>query len=208
MRDFEIGSIVPFGGYQWRILDVKDNAALLIAEYMIEQQPFHNRAGDVTWADCSLRKYLNGEFYHKFTEVEQARIIPVLHKNHNNQWYDSNGGEDTLDYFFLLSIEEVVCNYFGYSSKNLENRSAKQRYWFQKQDDNNIKRRSTLDGYVWWWWLRSPGRDNRRAVYIHGDGNIGIQGNGTFRYSSNTIHPLTGDNSGGVRPALWLRLES
>ncbi|MCG8685316.1 MAG: hypothetical protein MI892_10600, partial [Desulfobacterales bacterium] len=53
-------------------------------------------------------------------------------------------------------------------------------------------------GYVWWWWLRSPGRDNRRAVYIHGDGYIGIQGNGPFRYNSSTIHPSTGDNSGGV----------
>lgn len=113
---------------------------------------------------------------------------------------------DTWDYIFLLNIEEVVCKYFGDSSKNLENRRAKQRYWFQRKDKNNNKRRSTLYGDVWWW-LRSPGRDNRRAVYIHGDGNIGIQGNGTFRYSSNIINSSTGDNSGGVRPALWLNLE-
>lgn len=120
MREFNIGEVMPFGGYDWRILDIQG---------------------------------------------------------------------------------------FGDSSKNLENRSSKQRYWFHKKDINNNKRRSSFEGYIWWWWLRSSGRDNRRAVYIHGDGNIGIQGNGTFRYSSNTIHPLTGDNSGGVRPALWLSLE-
>lgn len=207
MREYNIGSIVPFGSYHWCILDIQGNAALIITEYIIEQSPYNNYAGDVTWADCSLRKYLNDEFYNKFTEAEQSRILPVWNKNHDNQWYGSRGGEDTKDYIFLLSMEEVVCKYFGDSSKNLENRSAKQRYWFQRKDINNIKRRSTFDGYVWWWWLRSSGRDNRRAVYIHGDGNIGIQGNGTFRYSSNTIHPSTGDNSGGVRPALWLSLE-
>lgn len=207
MREFNIGSILPFGSYHWKVLDIKDNVALVITENIIEQQPYNNYAGDVTWADCSLRKYLNGEFYNKFTEAEQSRIIPVLNKNFDNQWYGSNGGDDTQDYIFLLSIEEVVCLYFGDSRKNLESRSVKQRYWFQRKDDNNIRRRAKYDGYIWWWWLRSSGRDNKRAVYVHGDGNIGIQGNGTFRYSSNTIHPSTGDNSGGVRPALWLRLE-
>jgi hypothetical protein len=207
MRKLQIGAIVPFGGYQWRILSIQGDAALMITESIIGQHPYHNAAGDVTWADCALRSYLNGEFVNTFSAAEQARIIPVLNQNHDNPWYGSTGGEDTQDYIFLLSIEEAVCHYFGDSRKNLDNRSAKQRYWFQKKDENNVKRRATLHGRGWWWWLRSSGRDNRRAVYIHGDGNIGIQGNGTFRYSSNTIHPSTGDNSGGVRPAVWVRLE-
>jgi hypothetical protein len=207
MSELNVGSIVPFGSYNWRVLDVQDNAALIITENIIEQRPYHNSVGDVTWADCSLRKYLNDEFYNSFTEDEKSRIIPVLNKNQDNQWYRSQGGEDTRDYIFILSIEEVVCKYFGDSSKYLENRSAKQRYWFQKKDPNNHKRIAIfLDG-IWWWWLRSPGRDNRRAVYIHGDGNIGIQGNVAFRFSGNTIHPLTRLNIGGIRPTLRLRLE-
>lgn len=202
-----VGSTIVFGGYQWHILEIKNDIALIITDNIIDQKPYHNKSGDVTWADCSLREYLNGEFYNSFSLEDQARITPVLNKTPNNSWYASNGGVDTLDNIFLLSIEEVVCKYFGDSSKNLENKSEKQRYWFQKKDLNNIKRRSKYDEYIWWWWLRSPGRDNRRAVYVHGDGNIGIQGNGTFHYSSNTIHPLTGDNSGGVRPSLWLKIK-
>lgn len=97
--------------------------------------------------------------------------------------------------------------YFGDSSKYLENRSTKQQYWFQTQDENNSKRIATFEGDIWWWWLSSSGRDNKRGVYIHGDGNIGIQGKGTFRYNSKTIHPSTEDNRGGVRPVLWLSLE-
>ena len=108
MNEITIGSIVPFGGYHWRILDIQGNAALIITEHMIEQHPYNNRAGDVTWADCSLRKYLNGEFYNKFTAAERSRIIPVLNTNRDNQWYRSKGGEDTRDYLFLLSMEEAV----------------------------------------------------------------------------------------------------
>lgn len=207
MRVLNANSNLSFGGYEWRILDIQGNKALLITDNIIEQQSYNNYAGDVTWADCSLRKYLNGEFYNKFTDEEKSRIIPVVNKNKDNPWYGSRGGEDTEDYIFLLSIEEAVCKYFGDSSGNLLNRSPKQKYWFQKKDENNDRRRATLDGCIWWWWLRSPGRDNKRAVYIHGDGNLGIQGNGTYHYNSKIIHPLSGQNYGGIRPALWLRLE-
>ena len=202
----QVGDKIVFDNYDWRVLDLQNNTALVITEDIVTLRAYHNRPGDVTWAGCELRGYLNGAFYDTFSEANRARIMAVTNKNSENSWYGAKGGDDTRDSIFLLSIEETVCKYFGDSSKNLENRSAKQRYWFQKKDKNNGKRRSAFDGYGWWWWLRSPGRDNRRAVYIHGDGNIGIQGNGTFRYSSNTLHPSTGNNSGGVRPALWLKL--
>jgi len=60
-------------------------------------------------------------------------------------------------------------------------------YWFQRIDRNSCKRTAELESNeesVWWWWLRSPGRVNVKAVYIHGDGKC----------------------TGGVRPALWLKL--
>ena len=202
----QTGDTITFDRYTWRVLDVQNDKALILTEHIVDQRPYHTRAGGVTWADCALRAYLNGAFLDAFGKANRSRIIPVTNRNPDNPWYLSNGGEDTLDHIFLLSTQEAVCEYFGDSSKNLEGRSPKQRYWFQRKDANNSKRRASLGGHVWWWWLRSPGRDNRRCVYIHGDGNIGIQGNGTFRYSSNTIHPVTGDNSGGIRPALWLRL--
>lgn len=202
----EIGDHIVFDRFKWRVLDIRQGAALLLTEDIVESRPYHNRAGDVTWADCELRAYLNGPFYDAFAEANRSQIVEVTNHAPGNPWYGSSGGEDTRDFIFLLSLEEAVRKYFGDSGRNLDNRSPKQRYWFQKKDGNNDRRRAALGGYGWWWWLRTPGRDNRRAVYIHGDGNIGIQGNGTFRYSSSTLHPTTGDNSGGLRPALWLRL--
>lgn len=203
MKEYNIGSQMTFGSYNWRILDIKNNQALIITEHIIEQCPYHNAYIDITWAECSLRKYLNGEFYEKFSAADQSRIIPVINKNPDNHWYGSKGGADTEDKIFLLSLEEVACKYFGDSSSKLYNPKKNQRYWFERKDENNSKRIARLDGAEWttWWWIRTPGRFSVKAVYIHGDGNIGIQGN-------NILKGNIGDGRciGGVRPALWLKL--
>lgn len=206
MEAYKIGGTIPFGCYEWRILDIKNKEALIITENIIEHRSYHNAYKDITWADCSLREYLNGEFYDKFTVAEKSRIIPVINHNPDNPWYGSIGGEDTKDSIFLLSMEEVVCQYFGDSSSKLRNPGKNQRYWFQRKDENNPKRIAKLEANqnnIWWWWLRTPGRFNVKAVYIHGDGNIGIQGNNILKGNLSD-----GRCTGGVRPALWLRLES
>lgn len=209
MNQYEIGEEISFGGYIWCVLDIQDHAVLIITKDIIKLSAYHDTYKDTVWADCALRKYLNGEFYDTFSKAEQSRILPVTNKNPDNPWYGTMGGEDTLDYIFLLSIEEAVCRYFGDSSANLYNRSKNQRYWFQKKDKNNSRRASASDGCEWWWWLRSPGRSGTKAAYVHGDGNIGIQGNNILKCNiSSCFHPLSGDNRGGIRPALWLKQES
>jgi len=195
----QIGDKIIFGKYEWRILDIKNNAALIITEYIVEQRAYHDAYKDITWADCSLRKYLNSEFYDKFSETDKSRIIPVINKNPDNQWYGTNGGVDTQDNIFLLNLEEVACKYFGDSSEKLYNKGKNQRYWFERKDENNDKRGAAKDG-MYWYWLRSPGRVSVKAVYIWPDGNIGIQGNNILKGNI-----ADGECKGGVRPALWLR---
>ena len=204
MEDIKIGSSLSFGGYNWRVIDIQNNAALIITEDIIEQRPYHDAYKDITWADCGLRKYLNGEFYGKFNATDKSRIIPVTNKNLDNPWYGTKGGADTQDSIFLLDIEDVVCRYFGDSSEKLQNRSKKQNYWFQRKDENNSKRIAKFMGYDYWWWLRSPGRINRVAAYVHGNpgGCVGINGNSVF------FRSFGAERDGGVRPALWLKLES
>lgn len=200
----EIGDIIKFGDYHWQVLDVQKDRALIITECIIEQRPYHEAYSDITWADCSLRKYLNGEFYEKFNAADQSRIISVINKNPDNQWYGTNGGVDTQDNIFLLSIEEVACKYFGDSSALLYSPKKNKRYWYERKDVNNPKRLAKLQNldYCWWWWLRSPGRLNIRAVYIWGtDGTIGIQGNNILKGNASD-----GRCTGGLRPALWLKL--
>lgn len=206
MEELSIGSIIPFSGYNWRILDVKGDSALMMTENIIEQRPYHDGYKETTWADCALRTYLNGEFYDRFDTFDRSRIVQVINRNFDNPWYGSTGGADTHDRVFLLSIEEVVCRYFGDSSAKLYDPKKSQRYWFERKDENNGKRIARLEpneGRIWWWWLRSPGRVNVKAAYVHGDGNIGIQGNNILKGNLSD-----GRCTGGVRPALWLKLRS
>lgn len=109
----QTGDKLSFGKYDWQVLDVQKNAALIITERIIEQRSYHETYQDITWADCSLRKYLNSEFYDQFSAAEKSKILPVQNKNPVNQWYGTSGGADTKDFIFLLSIEEAVCRYFG-----------------------------------------------------------------------------------------------
>lgn len=203
MKEIKIGSILSFGGYNWQVLDSLSDRMLIITEDVIEQRPYHDSYTDITWANSSLRGYLNGEFYENFSPADKSRIMPVVNTNPDNQWYGTDGGPDTTDHIFLLSLEEVSCHYFGDSSAKLYHPGKNQRYWFERKDENNSKRlaKFVATDWGWWWWLRSPGRVSLKAVYIFGtDGNIGIQGNNILKGNV-----ADGRCIGGVRPALWLK---
>lgn len=188
----KVGDIIVFDRFEWQILDIRNNQALIITEDIVEQCAYHNKYKDTIWVDCAIRKYLNGEFYEGFDDINKERIIQVLNNNFDNPWYGTQAGEEGQDRVFLLSLEEV-CRYFGDSTEKLKNR-GNNRYWTYK-DENNSKRMAKLKGMYYWWWLRSPGRNNHLAAYVHGtDGRLGVNGNN-----------ITNSN-GGIRPALWLKL--
>lgn len=150
----QTGDIISFGNYDWRVLVIQDNTALIITENIIEQRSYHNVYKDVTWADCELRKYLNNEFYDRFDKTHKSKILTVTNKNPDNPWYGTKGGEYTEDNIFLLTIEDAVCRYFGDSGALLQNPGKqKYKYWFNKKDENNIKRMSKYEGENWgsWW---------------------------------------------------------
>ncbi len=201
MKDLKIGAVISFGRYDWRVLEMHDDKALIVTEEIIDQRPYHDVYKPITWAECSLREYLNGAFYDAFTETEKARIVLVINQNVDNQWYGTEGGAPTEDHIFLLSLDDV-CTYFGDSRSKLYNKGKNQRYWFERKDENNIHREARLQGKNgnWWWWLRSPGRVGLKAAYVWGDGVIGIQGN-----HIKIGNLADGKCTGGVRPALWLK---
>jgi hypothetical protein len=193
---------IQFGKYEWRVLVTQSGSALIITDKIIEQRSYHNKYVDITWSDCSLREYLNAEFYNSFSEAEKARIIPVINKNPDNPWFGTIGGDDTEDKIFILSLEELACKYFGDSSALLYNPRKNQRYWYERKDANNVKRGAILLDKGWgsWYWIRTPGRFSIKAVYVFPDGNIGIHGNNILKGNV-----ADGYCAGGVRPAMWIQ---
>ncbi|MDR1135440.1 MAG: DUF6273 domain-containing protein [Clostridiales Family XIII bacterium] len=183
---------IKFGGYSWRVLDIQGDKALLLTEDIIEQRPYNVQDEDVTWKNCTLRQYLNDEFFNTFSRQERAKILETRNANPNNQFYGTKGGESTVDKVFLLSINEVV-KYFG-DSGNLENLRGK-RMWIIR-DQYNDKRMAKYRNVGAWWWLRSPGYNGISAANVHNDGGLDVLGS------------LVYNDYGGVRPALWLNLKS
>ena len=47
MKKFNIGLTVQFGDYNWCILNIKNNMALIITENIIEQRAYHDAYGDI-----------------------------------------------------------------------------------------------------------------------------------------------------------------
>ena len=197
----KIGSIISFGNYNWRVLDVQGDKVLLLTEDVIEERKYNMYRTDITWEACTLRKYLNGEFLQKFTREEQGRIIETRAFNPNNLWYGTHGGRDTDDKVFLLSLEEVD-RYFGNSGDYHGKRRKKYNdgKWVTASDGygfsnfHNTGRVAKYESKAWWWWLRSPGGSSNSAAYVHDGGSVYVSGLYVLNYN------------GGVRPALWLNL--
>ena len=193
------GDIIKFGNYDWRVLDVQGDKALIITKDIIKNCKYHSEYKGTTWEACTLRNYLNGEFYNKFTSEQQKRIVETRITNNDNLWYGTAGGNDTTDKIFLLSIEEAD-KYFGNSGDYHNKRRID---IFTGVESNiaggfisnihNNSRIAAFENKNYTWWLRSPG--------IYDDNQAGVCANGAI--------DVVGDKNffdRGVRPALWLKI--
>lgn len=187
----DIGETLAFGRIAWRVLQIAPERVLLLADEILELRWYHDDFVPVTWADCALRAYLNGDFYARFTPAEQSRILPVTLANPDNPWFRTPGGPDTVDRVFLLSLEDV-CSGFGDSLAALR---TKGRQIWRIDDQNNARRQACYRGEPHSWRLRSPGYYGRTSAGVTREGHVYLRGNGVYG------RPRDG---GGLRPALWL----
>ena len=185
-----LDDIMEFGGYEWRVLELKGGKALILSEKVIEKREYHSAAKRITWEGCSLRQYLNEDFINSFTEEEQAQIAQTKITTLFNPWYGIPGG-DTEDRIFLLSLQELV-QYFGDSGKLGDGFKGEA---FLDDEYNSARIAYDTKGEASMWWLRSVGQYAWDATEVFATGVIDPSG----------IIIIT-DEEGGVRPALWLIL--
>jgi hypothetical protein len=167
---------IQFGGRNWRVLDIQDNYALIIATDIISRREFHHTLEPettITWENSDIRQYLNTEFYSLFSDEERARIRPATVTTIATEatWFSTRGGNDTTDKIFLLSINELE-EYFAGDSNRMTG-----------SDESPIT-----------WWLRCTADRGAAANMFPDHGGI-------FDFFNFT-------STSGVRPALWLNLES
>ena len=201
---FTVGNYVTFGSYpqtwagndqseiEWLVLARDGNKALLISRYALDTKPYNKVRDSITYENSTMRHWLNGEFLNKaFTAEEQGAIVTTYVTADINPKYSINPGNATDDKVFLLSIQEAE----KYFKTDAERKCAPTDY--AMVNGIWISYREQVDGrYTCWWWLRSPGNSLYYAAYVNFGGSVYRGGDGVDR------------SDAGVRPALWVNLES
>jgi len=80
-KALETGDVIKFGDCDWCVLDIQGEWAMVFLDAPGETMPFHdgviNKDG-ITWENCTLRHYLNNEFYDSLGERDKAWIGSVM----------------------------------------------------------------------------------------------------------------------------------
>ena len=185
----ERGTFVTMGNWggediEWFVLHCDEKKALVLSVHGIDCRPYNELDENVGWQDCSLRKWLNGEFLQgAFTPEERAHILVsdeegVTTKGHKNL-------SETLarEKIFLLSVDQAE-RFFDTAEQRVCTCTeyAKSRgVWL---DASGACR----------WWLRTPSEHDNHACLVLSDG-------GVFTYGS-----FVDNDRYAVRPAFWLVL--
>lgn len=171
---------------KWRVIKCENGEALLLSDIVLDKQKYNKRLKKVTWEKSTLRKWLNKKFMNRaFSSSEQEAIHTTKVINEDNYYYKTDGGNDTLDKIYLLSLSET--------DEEKETEEAKE-YGFTDSYGMTIKysNYADLDDYQYWW-LRTPGEKNISAAAVDMSGKA-YGGGGES------------DMELGIRPVLHLNL--
>ena len=189
---FKVGNVVSLGNYKdedvrWQVLDMNGTNALVISDKILDTIPYHNKDESITWETCSLRAWLNDEFYNTvFDDSIRAAIVTTNNNNPSNSLFHTPGGDDTIDNVFLLSIDEA---YKYFETKEARAASGTE---YAKSTSLHVPANGNFD-----WWLRSPGSNQNNAAIVDFFGNVSVNGR-------NVKHDITT----AVRPACWVDISN
>ena len=82
---------------QWRVLSVEGSDAFLLSEKGLDCQKYNNKLEDVTWENCSLRKWLNNDFLNEAFNEAEKNAIPTSKVKNRYYYQRSDAGNDTKD---------------------------------------------------------------------------------------------------------------
>ncbi len=194
-KNAKVGDYVKFGEYyqsnkqnkeeiEWKVIAKKSKRILLLTKYAIDCKPYNKTDKPTTWADSSMRKWLNDEFLKEnFTSGEEKLIDLATVNADKNSNYATSPGFKTKDKVFVLSIVEVK-KHLGRKGLDCKPTNYTKDFGAYIDEDNGNC----------WWWLRTPGEKPTDAAYVGVDGEI--------RYPGDSVYI----GSGSVRPVLWIDL--
>ena len=192
--NLRVGECFEFGTYpqgadgerkpiMLRILKRDSDSILVISELGLDCKRYNEEKKEITWADCTLRHWLNDDFYNRAFNSQEQSLIKTSNVT-------NNAGPSTNDRIFLLSVDEAerlfkddkdrFCKPTDYAVKNGA---------YVNDGSYNIAYEENA-----WWWLRSRGDSNYSAA--------GVDSFGSFDISGSNVN----SNCGVIRPAFKLAI--
>ena len=188
---------------EWRVLSVDSDGLYIMAEKILDCQNYNNSGNSTTWADCTLRTWLNSYFYDvAFSDEDKQKINTTHLVNGDNPWYGTTGGIDTYDKVFVPSVSDVLNPSSGFSSSYSTYDSARQAKVTAFAQSRGVHVSTWGDG-CGFWWLRTPGSGSSNACCVTYDGDVVKYGNGVCSHVSDVYSTRF-----GIRPALKINLKS
>jgi hypothetical protein len=137
----------------WRVLASEGGKVLLFSDTVVETRAYNKSEVNrevlpATWETCTLRTWMNGEFYEALPAVLKDAVATTSVVNAPNAQSGESGGNNTEDKVFLLSVEEV-------------------EQYFPTKEDRELEKS---------WWLRSVGRNALNTAVVYDDGSISVGG--------------------------------
>ena len=167
---------------EWIVLEKYNNKILVISKYSLDCQKYDTSYTETTWHDCTLRTWLNDDFYNSaFTDEEKSVINSSSISGEANSQYDTDYGANSNDYVFLLSSNEISKYFKTDNSRFCSPTEYARQNYFEEISANESCR----------WWSRTPGITKKNVVAIKTDNSINYFGLYAFDMAF-------------VRPAMWI----
>lgn len=202
MRKAAVGDKITFGTYkqdasngaediEWLVLAKENNKILVISDKVLDFQPYNEKPyyetrKAITWEQCSLRKWLNDSFLNEaFSEEERALIqSTTVSVDKIPNYHYTDPGNATTDKVFLLSYNDAEKHFSDHHARKCTFTAYAK-----------AQRAAAGKGGVDAWWLRSLTGPYYAAVSDAPSGALAY-----YIYDTS--------DGGGVRPALWIDLDS
>ena len=181
-KNVAVGDTVFFGAYEqdnnstngkedieWLVLAKEGDQILAVSKYALDCQPYNTEKKSVSWAECSLRKWLNNSFLNNaFNEAEKAVLSMP------------SGSEDQV---YLLSAEQAN-NYF---KSNQMVRCVPTKYAIAQGVSQSEK--ITVDGDpICSWWIRSANDSSSASANAYYSMAYTVYGF-DVNYAKNAVRP-------------------
>lgn len=183
---------------KWRVLQNDGSTLFVIADKGLDCKNYNEEKGSVIWEGSTLREWLNSSFYHTaFRGEEQEMVVGQSVANGGNPEYGTEGGGNTEDKVYLLSMEEMTDPSYGFCGDGRMDSVSRR----MEPSDYARARGAFLSSGEYpgcWWWLRSSGYDTTYTVSVSDSGYVFGYGMNASTSSNAVVPTVHIDLTSGV----------